>query len=97
VVVEVYPDTDVAARAVPAASVRWPRETTRGQPACEVVAFGDADAIVRALEAAGAAETGGSPDVGEYQLAGSAPDSLVRVSVRVVGPDELDPCETIGF
>lgn len=36
-------------------------------------------------------------DVGEYDLAGGVPDTMVRVSVRVVQPDETDPCGTIGF
>jgi hypothetical protein len=97
VLVETFPETDVPARAVPVASVHWPRDAALEEPSCEVVPFADADTVVRALEVAGAAETGGSPDIGEYELAGSAPDSLVRVSVRVVGLDELDPCGANGF
>jgi hypothetical protein len=94
--VEIYPETEVSLRAVPIASVRWSASVGLDEPSCDVASFAEADIVVRALEAARARETGGSPDIGEYDLAGGTPDTLVRVSVRVVGADEPDPCGTIG-
>lgn len=95
--VEVFPATEVPARAVPASSVRWPAPSPLDEGSCDVASFAEADAVVRSLEAAGAVEAGGSPQLGEYELAGNTPETLVQVTVSVVGPDEIDPCGANGY
>lgn len=83
--VETYPDEPSASALVPASGVRWPLDGGLAAARCERIGFRDADAVVRALAAAGV-QAEGTWSQGEYRLRGDRPDTIVAVALTPVVP-----------